>query len=86
MAGTTVLIHTAQRRHILPLRRKIKHGNILRQARRVLGLGNGNDPLLHIPAQQNLCRGLPYLRAKFCGKSVPFYRLFCRLGAEAVEA
>lgn len=60
MAGATVLIHTAQR-HILPLRRKIKRGNILRQARQVLGLGNGNDPLLDIPAQQNLCRGLTVL-------------------------
>lgn len=42
-----------------PAQNQTRH--ILRQARQVLGLGNGNDPLLHIPAQQNLCRGLTVL-------------------------
>ena len=81
-----VLMHTAQRRHILPLRRKIQHGNIFRQAAGFLDLGMGMVPCCTFQ-RSKICTGvLPYLRTKFCGKSVPFYRLFCRLGAEAVEA
>ena len=86
MAGTTVLIHTAQRRHILPLRRKIKHGIFSARRAGVLDLGMGMIPCCTFQ-RSKICAGvLPYLRAKVCGKSVPFYRLFCRLGAEAVEA